>query len=269
MIQERYFLEIERFSHDREPEIELVYAIEVHDFELKKDQIIFKNCLNSKILYEMTELNLLKRNKKATGYSFCLNSKLYDHQRCISDYLGFPYEFNYTESDLIIYDFRDNECEEGEYQSLREKVDFFLKQKKFLKLFLENKILLKQWFGLNEFEKECWLKASYKIAAKLQVQLIEKTPKVSHIILDGHYIHSESDLYCAIGEEVCGIFGYMGYSSSALRDCLTDDNLRPIHSPLKVTWTNFQSSEQNFDCKDDLNYLVQFLKEYSNLKIEL
>lgn len=135
MIQERYFLEIESFSHDREPEIELVYAIEVHDFELKKDQIIFKNCLNSKILYEMTELNLLKRSKKATGYSFCLNSRLCDHQRCISDYLGFSYEFNYTESDLIIYDFRDNECEEDGHQSIREKVDFFFKAKAVFKIF--------------------------------------------------------------------------------------------------------------------------------------
>ena len=267
MLEERYFLEIESFSHDREPEIELVYAIEVHDFEIKKDQIIFKNCLNSKILCEMTELNLLKRSKKAIGYSFCLNSRLYDHQRCISDYLGFSYEFNYTESDLIIYDSRDNECEEDEHQSLREKVDFFLKQKQFLKLYLENKILLKQWFDLNEFDKECWLIASHKVAVNRQ--MIERMPQVSHIILDGHYIHSESDLYCAIGEEVCGIFGYMGYTSSALRDCLTNDDLRPIHCSLTITWKNFKSSEQNFNCMDDLNYLVQFLKEYSNLKIEL
>lgn len=267
MIQERYFLEIESFSHDREPEIELVYAIEVHDFELKKDQIIFKNCLNSKILDEMTELNLLKRSKKVTGYSFCLNSKLYDHQRCISDYLGFPYEFNYTESDLTIYDFSNVECEEDDHQSLRERVDFFLKQKQFLKLFLENKILLKQWFDLNEFDKECWLIASHKVAVNRQ--MTERIPQVSHIILDGHYIHSENDLYCAIGEEVCGIFGYMGYTSSALRDCLTNDDLRPTHCPLTIIWKNFKSSEQNFNCMDDLNYLVQFLKEYSNLKIEL
>ena len=267
MVQEKYLLKIVSFDPDREPEEQHIYLIEVYDFELTANQIIFKNCINSRILDEMEELNLLKRNKKATGYSFCLNFSLRNHQRCISNDLEFSYEFNHIESDLIIYDFRDNECEENYQESLEERVDYFLKQNQFLKLYVENKATLKQWFDLNEFEKRCWLIASHKVAVNQQTT--ECMPQVSHIILDGHYIHSENDLYCAIGEEVCGILGYMGYTSSALSDCLTNDDLRPICRPLNITWKNFKSSEQNFDCADDLDYLVELLKEHTILNIKI
>lgn len=168
---------------------------------------------------------------------------------------------------MIIYDFIDYEDNESYQESLIERVDIFMKNKEFLKFYLENKIPPKHWFNLNEFEKECWLDVAYKVNFNQEVN--KRVPPVSQIILDGNYIHSERDLYCSIGEEVCGVFGYMGRSITPLRDCLEDEGLRPVYYPLQITWKNFKSSEQNFYSIEDLNYLVQFLRKYSNLKIEI
>lgn len=123
----------------------------------------------------------------------------------------------------------------------------------------------KHWFNLNEFEKECWLNVAYKVNFNQLTN--ERMSAVSQIILDGNYIHSERDLYCYIGEEVCGVFGYMGRSITALRDCLEDEGLSPIHRSLEIIWKNFKNSEQYFNSIADLNDLVKFLNEYSNLKI--
>ena len=267
MVQEKYFLEISSFNPDREPEEELIYTIEVHDFELTTDQIIFKDCINCKILAEMDHLNILKRNKESKNLNLCLKSDLRAKNKSFSDELGFYYEFNCTDSDLIIYDFIDHEDGESYQDSLNERVDVFLKNNQFLKLYLENKVQLRHWFKLNEFEKECWLNVAYKVNFNQQEN--EHMQIVSQIILDGNYIHSERDFYCYIGEEVCGVFGYMGKNITALRECLEDEGLRPIHPPLEITWRNFENSEQYFDSIEDLNYLIEFLNKYSNLKIDL
>lgn len=214
----------------------------------------------------MDYLNILKRSKKSQNLNLCLKSDLRANDKGFSDHLAFYYEFNCSGSDLIIYDSIDYENGESYQNSLKERVDIFLKNNQFLMLYLENKVHPKHWFNLNEFEKECWLNVAYKVNFNQQIN--EQMPKVRHIILDGNYIHSERDLYCYIGEEVCGVFGYMGRSITSLRDCLEGEGLRPIHSPLEITWKNFKNSGQYFDSIEDLNYLVEFLKEYSDLKIE-
>lgn len=267
MVQEKYLLKIVSFDPDREPEEQHIYLIEVYDCELTANQIIFKNCINSKILDKMDKLRLLKRRRKIDHLYFVLTYELSAGDKEFSNDLYFSYEFNYTDYDLIVYDFTYDGDEEHEEPSLSEKITFFLKQNQFLKKYSENKILLKQWFELNEFEKECWLNVAYKV--NFNQNMNESISKVSHIILDGNYIHSESDFYCYIGEQVCGILGYMGYNTPALKDCLTEENLRPIHRPLNITWKNFKSSEQNFDCADDLDYLVELLKEHTILNIKI
>lgn len=264
MLQEKLLLEIKSFDPDREPEEEHIYSFNVSDFEIYSDQIVFKNCITSKVLAEIEGLSSCTRAKKNNGYFLLLNSKLNDGEREVLDSLWFPYEFHYTDTDFIIYDFivaKNTECYEP---SLQEKMDIFLKQKQFFKLYLENSATKKQWFNLNKFEKSCWLNVAYQI----NQQANQHMPKVSHIILDGNFIHSEDDLYCYIGEEVVGIFGYMGRSATALQDCLEEDGFRPIYRPLSITWHNFNNSKQNFDSTDDLNYLVELLKENSNLSIE-
>lgn len=267
MVQEKYLLKVISFDPDQEPEEQHIYVIDVYEFELTGNQIVFKNCINSNILDEMYELNLLKRRRKIDNLYFVLMYELSVGDKEFSNDLHFSYEFNYTNSDLIVYDFTHDGDEEYEEPSLNEKIAFFLKQNQFLKKYYESKISIKQWFGLNEFEKECWLKVAYKVICNQHLN--ENISKVSHIILDGNYIHSESDLYCYIGEQVCGILGYMGYSTSALSDCLTGGNLRPICRPLNITWKNFKSSELNFNCLDDLNYLVELLKKDAILKIQI
>ena len=266
MVDEKYFLEIIHFNSDQEPEEELVYSFDVSEFEIYNNHIVFKNCLNNKILEEIQKLNLLKRSQKMSGFHLILNLRLRDAQRDIFDHVWFPYQFNYTETDFIIHDAITSEDTESFEASLHEKMAFFLKQKQFLKYYLEKSGDKKQWFYLNEFEKECWLNVAYKVNFNQHVN--EHTGKVSHIILDGNFIQSTEDLYCSIGEEVCGVFGYMGYNSAALRDCLEDDGLRPIQRPLNITWKNFSQTQKSFDCIDDLNYFVELLKKYAHLKIE-
>lgn len=264
MVQEEYFLEIKSFDPDQEPEEKHIYSFNVSDFEIYSDHIVFKNCINSKILSEFYDLNLFEKPKKMTGYFLLLNLKLSDDKRVVSDSLWFPYEFNYTDTDFIIHYFIVAENTEWYEPSLQERMDIFLKNKQFFKLYLENNATKKQWFNLNEFEKLCWLDVAFQV----NQQANEHMPKVSHIILDGNFIHSEDDLYCYIGEEAVGIFGYMGWNVAALRDCLEDEGLRPIHRPLSITWHNFNNSKQNFDSIEDLNYLVEFLNEHSNFNIE-
>lgn len=266
-VQEKYLLKVVSFDPDQEPEEQHIYLIEVYDFELTANQINFKNCINSKILDEMDKLHLLKRRRKIDHLYFVLTYELRVGDKEFSNDLDFSYEFNYTDSDLIVYDFTYDGDEEYQEPSLSEKTTFFLKQNQFLKKYSENKIFLKQWLELNEFEKECWLNVAYKVNFNQHIN--ESISKVSHIILDGNYIHSESDLYCYIGEQVCGILGYMGYNTSALSNCLTEENLRPICRPLNITWKNFKSSELNFNCLDDLNYLVELLKEDAILNIQI
>lgn len=267
MLQEKLFLEIKSFDSDRESEEKRIYSFDVSIFEVYSNHIVFKNCINNNFLAEMDDLNILKRNKKSKNLNLYLKSELHIKDKKISDELSLYYEFNYTDSDLIIYDFIDYEDNESYQESLIERVDIFMKNKEFLKFYLENKIPPKHWFNLNEFEKECWLDVAYKVNFNQEVN--KRMPPVSQIILDGNYIHSERDLYCSIGEEVCGVFGYMGRSITPLRDCLEDEGLRPVYYPLQITWKNFKSSEQNFYSIEDLNYLVQFLRKYSNLKIEI
>lgn len=102
MVQEKYFLEISSYNPDREPEEELIYKIEVYDFELKIDQIIFKDCINCKILAEMDHLNILKRSKKSQNLNLHLKSDLRVKNKSLCDDLAFYYEFNCTDSDLIL-----------------------------------------------------------------------------------------------------------------------------------------------------------------------
>lgn len=83
--------------------------------------------------------------------------------------------------------------------------------------------------------------------------------------MDGAYIESELDLYCYIGEEVCGVLGYMGGNSMALRDCLTNE-IRPTQYPLSIVWKNFEYSKQKFN-QDDIQYLIDLLSQNADLKI--
>ena len=192
MVQEKYLLKVVSFDPDQEPEEQHIYLIEVYEFELTGNKIIFKNCINSKMLVEMDELHLLKRRRKIDHLSFVLMYELSVGDKEFSNDLQFSYEFNYTNSDLIVYDFTHDGDEEYEEPSLNEKTAFFLKQNQFLKKYAENKVFIKQWFRLNEFEKDCWLKVAYKVNCNQHIN--ENISKVSHIILDGNYIHSESDL---------------------------------------------------------------------------
>lgn len=149
MVQEKYLLKVVSFDPDPEPEEQHIYLIEVYEFELTGNQIVFKNCINSNILDEMDELHLLKRRRKIDNLYFVLMYELSVGDKEFSNDLHFSYEFNYTNSDLIVYDFAHGGDEEFEEPSLNEKTAFFLKQNQFLKKYSENKIFIKQWFELN------------------------------------------------------------------------------------------------------------------------
>ncbi|WP_252715773.1 hypothetical protein [Acinetobacter bereziniae] len=144
MVQEKYLLKVVSFDPDQEPEEQHIYLIEVYEFELTGNQIVFKNCINSKMLVEMDELHLLKRRRKIDHLSFVLMYELSVGDKEFSNDLQFSYEFNYTNSDLIVYDFTHDGDEEYEEPPLNEKTAFFLKQNQFLKKYAENKVFIKQ-----------------------------------------------------------------------------------------------------------------------------
>ncbi|WP_291397681.1 hypothetical protein [Acinetobacter sp.] len=52
----------------------------------------------------------------------------------------------------------------------------------------------------------------------------------------------------------------------ALRDCL-EDNIRPIQYPLRIVWKNFEYSKEKFNQNDDIQYFVDLISQYADLKI--
>ncbi len=76
MVQEKYLLKVVSFDPDQEPEEQHIYVIEVYEFELTGNRIVFKNCINSNILDEIDKLNLLKRRRKIDHLSFVLMYEL-------------------------------------------------------------------------------------------------------------------------------------------------------------------------------------------------
>ena len=58
----------------------------------------------------------------------------------------------------------------------------------------------------------------------------------------------------------------MGYNSMALRDCL-EDNIRPIQYPLRIVWKNFEYSKEKSNQNDDIQYFVDLISQYADLKI--
>ncbi len=133
----------------------------------------------------------------------------------------------------------------------------FMRKEQFLQTYSKGTLTKNYWFYLNEVEKKCWLELAISIWSDFDLW---KTTSIQHIHLDGQYIQSELDLYCAIGEEVHGVLGYMGYNINALKDCLS--NFRPS---LEIEWHQFNLSKQHFQSQDDLNYCVEILKKYSDL----
>ncbi|UUM28971.1 barstar family protein [Acinetobacter colistiniresistens] len=173
----------------------------------------------------------------------------------MSDQIYFCFDFAYQNNDLVIFYSFDGE-EDAELE-----LNEFFKRKELIYKYLKGECGQKYWFALSDFDKKCWLDVSY-----LRAQLVQKDDRiVKEIILDGAYIESELDLYCYIGEEVCGVLGYMGCNSMALRDCLTDE-IRPIQYPLRIVWKNFKYSKQKFN-QDDIQYFIDLLSQNADLQI--
>lgn len=250
-------MKIEFVKHDHENEIDTVlYGLNVNQYQYDQEKIIFHNCLNPKIITEMEALKLFTRTKKDDLFGLYLSCYQENIHEKISDQIYFSFDFAYQNNDLIIfYSF------DGEVDTELELNEFF-KRKELIYKYLNGECEQKYWFNLSDFEKKCWLDIAH-----LRAQLESMDDRiVKEIILDGAYIESELDLYCYIGEEVGGVLGYMGCNSTALRDCLTDEEIRPIQYPLRISWKNFEYSIEKFS-QDDIQYFIDLLSQNSDLKI--
>ncbi|OCY49458.1 hypothetical protein [Acinetobacter pittii] len=132
------------------------------------------------------------------------------------------------------------------------------KKKEELLIRLSNETIgKKRWLNFTKLEKRCWLDFAYFIMNE------RRGPLSLNITVDGKYLVCEEDMYCYFGEEVYGVLGYLGYNFNAFADVLCD-------LPLKVKWINFQYSKDNFESKELVYYLddfVEVLKKYSSLEI--
>ncbi|MDV7644276.1 hypothetical protein R4849_12685 [Acinetobacter baumannii] len=124
----------------------------------------------------------------------------------------------------------------------------------------QKKIHFRDWWNLNEEQKQEWLKVSYWIQQYKPLSLINS------IVIDGRYIRSLNDFLCYIGEEVNGIMGYLGSSFGSLSDSLTG-GLGDRVIPLNITWVYFKETKHFFDNHDDLLYLIEMLDKEAVLKI--
>lgn len=255
-------MKIEFVQHDFENEIDhVIYSLAVNDCYYDSEQIVLKNCLSEPILQEMMELKLLTRHKKQDFLGIFLICHQESRNQLISDHLYFSFDFAYKENNLIIYNDKEESQElysDQEYSDL----DCFFKRKELIFKYLNHECGEKYWFNLNLFEKTCWLHIAF-LLTRLEN---DESEKVKEIILDGFYIQSRLDLYCYIGEEVCGVLGYMGANFSAMRDCL-DGSFRPIQYPLRIVWKNFDYSKEKFDQNDDIQYLIDLLSQYADLQV--
>lgn len=252
------------FKHDFENEIEhVIYTLIVDDFHYDSEKIIFKNCLSEIILQEMMDLKLLIHNKKHDYFGILITCNQEGRNQSIKDGLYFTFDFAYKENDLVIYDNKEESekiYSDKEYSDL----DSFFKRKELIYKYLNHECGEKYWFSLNLFEKTCWL----HIALFLARLENHESEKVKEITLDGYYIKSELDLYCYIGEEVCGVLGYMGANFSALRDCLDGSMSRPVQPPLKIVWKNFEYSKHNFVGQYcEIQEMVNFISESAVLEL--
>ncbi|MFM6904913.1 MAG: barstar [Acinetobacter tjernbergiae] len=248
-------MKIEFVKHDYESELDiLIYSLNVDKYDYDHEKIIFNDCLTHQIFTEMEELELFIRTKKDDLFGIYLSCHQRNTRENINDCMYFPFDFTYQNNDLIITYSFDGEEDIG--------LDGFFKRKELIYKYLNGEFGKKYWFNLNAFDKKCWLDITYR---KAQLEKMNDCI-VKEIILDGFYIQSELDLYCYIGEEVCGILGYMGYNSMALRDCL-EDNIRPIQYPLRIVWENFEYSKEKFNQNDDIQYFVDLISQYADLKI--
>lgn len=250
-------MKIEFVKNDHENELDTVlYGLNVDQYQYDQEKIIFHNCLNPQITTEMEALKLFTRTKKDYLFGLYLSCHQENIHEKMNDQIYFPFDFAYQNNDLIIfYSF------DGEENTELELNEFF-KRKELIYKYLKGECGQKYWFALSDFEKKCWLDIAY-----LKAQLAQMEDRiVKEIILDGAYIESELDLYCHIGEEVGGVLGYMGCNSAALRDCLTDDEIRPTQYPLHIVWKNFEYSLEKFN-QDDIQYFIDLLSQNANLKI--
>lgn len=256
-------MEIEFLQHDYENEIDnVIYVLIVDEYYYDDEKITFKNCLSEIILQEMNSLRILIRNKKQDNFGILLTCCQENLDQLIKDSLYFHFDFSYKENDLIIYNYEEP-LEEIHCDQIYSDLDQFFKRKDLIYKYLNDECDGKYWFNLNSFEKKCWL----DIALLLTRSEKKDCKKIKEINLDGYYIKSELDLYCYIGEEVCGVLGYMGASFSALRDCL-DGSFRPIQFPLKIVWKNFEYSKQNFIGQYyEIEELADFISQYAVLEL--
>ncbi|MCH7390401.1 barstar family protein [Acinetobacter dispersus] len=248
-------MKIEFVKHDDENELDIVlYGLNVEKYQYNQEKIIFHDCLTQQIIAEMEALKLFTRTKKDHLFGLYLSCHQENIHEKMSDQIYFSFDFAYQNNDLIIFYSFDEEDTESELNK-------FFKRKELIYKYLNGECDQKNWYALSDFDKKCWLDIAY-LRAQLE-QIDDRI--VKEIILDGAYIESELDLYCYIGEEVCGVLGYMGGSSMALRDCLTDE-IRPIQYPLRIVWKNFEYSKQKFN-QDDIQYFIDLLSQNADLKI--
>ncbi|MBZ6532453.1 hypothetical protein [Acinetobacter seifertii] len=163
--------------------------------------------------------------------------------------LNLSNSFN-SHNDSIFIEFESDALENN-----LEEFNIFQKKEELLNL-LENDIVRKKrWFNLTKFEKNLWLDFAYsKEGGNL-------SPLNLNLIIDGNYIMCAEDLYCYLGEEIYGVLGYLAYNSNAFADAISELSL-------KIKWINFENSRKKFDSKEDLEYLVSILKQYSSLVLK-
>lgn len=251
-------------EHDFENEIDnVIYTLIVNDYYYDSEKICFRNSLSKNILQEMKDLKLLIHNKKLDYFGILITCNQEGKDQSIGDYLYLPFDFFYKENDLIIYNNKE-ELEQAYSDQEYSDFDCFFKRQELIYKYLNHECGEKYWFSLNSFEKTCWLHIALFLA-RLENDASEK---VKEITLDGSYITSELDLYCYIGEEVCGVLGYMGANFSALRDCLDGSTSRPVQPPLKIVWKNFEYSKHNFVGQYcEIQDMVNFISESAVLEL--
>ncbi|HHP7876367.1 hypothetical protein C7G98_13425 [Acinetobacter baumannii] len=173
-----------------------------------------------KIVTDLEELNLINRLNLSNNFKFDSNELLI-----------------FFEADSI-------EDNYAEFNAFKKKEELLSN--------LKNEIVgKKRWFNLTKFEKKCWLDLAFSNRIS--------TSRHLNLTMDGNYILCEEDLYCYLGEEIYGIFGYIAYNSNALADAISTLSL-------KIKWINFDYSIKHFDKIEDLEYLIDILKQYSSLE---